>query len=152
MRLQGQASLRIDASAARLWSMVSDVSRMGEWSPETTGGQWIPPATAAVAGARFHGRNRRGRSRWTTVAEVVTADPGACFAFRAGRRKPSLWTYTFQPIEGGGCEVTESFDIPRYTWIDALSTKVTVGVADRQADLVAGCRLTLRRLKAVAEG
>jgi hypothetical protein len=35
--------------------MVTAVGRIGEWSPEATGGSWCEDASGPVAGARFSG-------------------------------------------------------------------------------------------------
>ena len=40
----------IDAPAEKLWAMVSDVTRMGEWSPENVGGNWLGGATGPKPG------------------------------------------------------------------------------------------------------
>ncbi len=59
--LDGRAVTVIRAPADQLWSLVSDVTRAGEWSPENIGGSWLDGATAPVVGARFRGTNRRGQ-------------------------------------------------------------------------------------------
>ena len=47
----------IAASAAEWYDMVSDLRRMGEWSPENRGGAWIKGARGPAVGARFKGSN-----------------------------------------------------------------------------------------------
>lgn len=56
----------IDAPAERVWTMVSDLPRMGEWSPENVGGEWLGDASGPETGARFVGRNENGRKTWKT--------------------------------------------------------------------------------------
>jgi hypothetical protein len=46
--------------AAKVWSLVSDLPWMGEWSPENAGGKWVKGATGPAKGARFRGTNKRG--------------------------------------------------------------------------------------------
>lgn len=150
MGIGGGASTTINAPPMLIWTMVSDITRMGEWSPESTGGQWLEPATGPSVGAKFKGRNRR-RSTWTTTAEVVTATPGVEFSFRVGRRRAAVWSYHLTPLEDGTA-VRESFEAPSYGVIDRVVLRLTTGVADRQADLIAGCESTLARLKEAAEG
>ena len=147
--LRGETTITISAPAQLIWSMISDITRMGEWSPETTSAQWLEPATAPVAGARFKGTNKR-RSSWTTVAEVLTAAPSEEFTFRVGKRRPAIWSYHLQ-ADGNGTNVRESFDVQRYGPMDRLMFRLTTGVKDRQADLVAACQVTLARLKVAAE-
>ena len=48
---QVSVTREIDASAETVWAMVSDVTRMGEWSPETDGGAWLGGATGAAPAA-----------------------------------------------------------------------------------------------------
>src|SRR5918998_255621 len=105
-------TMRIDAPAERLWAMVSDITRTGEWSPENEGGEWIDGATGAVPGARFRGRNRRGKTKWSTTCEVEVADPGREFTFvTGGNEKPATrWRHVFTPVSGG-TEVTETFEL-----------------------------------------
>ena len=50
----------IAAAPEKLWALVSDVTRMGEWSPETVGCEWVGDPKEPVIGARFKGRNQRG--------------------------------------------------------------------------------------------
>ena len=71
-----EASVVVRADAGRVWSMVTDVTRMGEWSPETEGAEWIDGATGPAVGARFKGHNRKGRTRWSTTCEVIESQPG----------------------------------------------------------------------------
>jgi hypothetical protein len=51
----------IDAPPARVYALVADLTRMGELSPESNGCTWTHGATGAAPGARFIGRNLRGR-------------------------------------------------------------------------------------------
>lgn len=81
--------------------MITDVTRIGDWSPETerAESEWIDGATTAVVGARFRGHNRWGRGKGSTTCKVTMADPSRSFAFEVGRpRKPEThWTYLFNP-------------------------------------------------------
>lgn len=56
----GQARIEIDASPQRVYELVSDITRMGEWSPECYRCEWLDGATTATVGARFRGHNRLG--------------------------------------------------------------------------------------------
>ncbi len=149
----GQASTCIAASPAELYALVSDVGRMGEWSPECRACEWIDGATGPVVGARFRGTNRRGIARWSTKPTVRVAEPGREFAFVTGHlgRDMTRWTYAFEAT-GEGTEVTESFAVLRdMPWYFRLADRLLMGVTDRQADLETNLGETLRRLKTVAE-
>ena len=79
--IEGQESIQVDAPPEQVWALVSDVTRMGEWSPETVKGEWIDGASTPVVGARFKGRNKRGILRWSTKCTVVACEPGKEFSF-----------------------------------------------------------------------
>ena len=141
----------IGAPAERVWAMVADVTRMGEWSPETEGAKWLRGANGAQPGAKFRGTNRNGKKKWDTVATIGAVEPGRLLSFRvtAVGFKVAEWRYAFEPTPTG-CRVTE-------TWIDERGRVVKVlgkpvsGVGDRSEHNRAGMEQTLDRLKAVAE-
>ena len=144
-------TLHIDAPPERVWALVSDVTRVGEWSPETVGAEWLDGAHGPAVGARFKGRNKR-RGSWSTTCTVTAAEPGREFAFSVGKDE-TRWRYQFAP-DGGGCNVTESFEIVRTPGtVGRFFTKIGTGVpwSEREDDLVHGMEETLRRLKAIAE-
>jgi hypothetical protein len=153
--MRGEARLHVDASPDQLYGMVSDVTRMGEWSPETVACRWIDGATGPAVGAKFKGVNRRGFVRWTTTPEVVVADSGREFAFVTKRRGfPSTrWTYRFTPAPTGGTDLAETFELlAGYSWFAGLLVRRVVWMNDdRRADLEAGAMRTLERIKAAAE-
>jgi uncharacterized protein YndB with AHSA1/START domain len=131
--------------------MVTDITRMGEWSPENTGGAWLDGATGAAIGARFKGTNKR-KSGWSTKCTVTAADPGHEFAFTVGKGD-TKWRYRFEP-SSGGTDVIESFEIVKPPGaLGRFFTKVGTGLpwSDREADMVRGMEQTLANLKKAAE-
>ena len=141
----------ISAPADRVWAMISDVTRMGEWSPENTGGSWKSGATGPAVGAKFAGKNRNGTKKWSTVCTVTAAEPGSSFAFSvaAGPLKVAEWRYDIAPTDAG-CTVTETWTDRRGGLIKKLG-KPFSGVADRVTHNRAGMETTLERLAAAAE-
>ena len=79
-----RAQVQVDASPEAVYDLVADVTRMGEWSPECVGCDWIDDANGPVPGARFRGRNRHRLARWSTKSRVVTANRPGEFTFVAG--------------------------------------------------------------------
>ena len=152
--MRGEASTLIDAPPQVVWALVSDVTRMGEWSPECVRCEWVEGATSAVQGARFKGSNKRGFARWSTTCTVVTADAPEELAFKVGdpdKADAIVWRYTLRP-EGEGTRLSESFDLPKeQAWYYRFINRA-IGVKDRQADMTKGMETTLARIKAVAEG
>jgi len=114
----------ISTSPGRVYGLVSDLPRMGEWSPECERVEWADGTTVAAAGARFVGHNRGGPfrlMRWSRRGRVLAADPGREFAFvtEEGGRESTLWRYRFEPVKGG-TRVTESYQV---RWIPAWAAK-----------------------------
>jgi hypothetical protein len=141
-------TIAVTASAEDLYALVSDLPRMGEWSPECTRVSWSAGSGPAVGG-RFVGHNRVGAIRWFTFGRVVEAVPGRRFAFDISFWPVpiSRWAYEFTPT-GTGCEVSE-------TWIDhrprVLPAIFRPVFGDRTARNTAGIHSTLLALKAAAE-
>jgi len=150
---RGQASTEVRASPSQLYDAVSDVRRMGEWSPECQRCEWIDGAVGPAVGARFKGSNRRGVVRWSTTPRVVVADIGREFAFVTGHRGRDMtkWTYRFDPVVYG-TTVTESFEmLSDMPWYYRFADRYLMGVRDRTADLVSNMEATLQRLKTATE-
>jgi uncharacterized protein YndB with AHSA1/START domain len=108
------ATVHIAAPPERIWELLSDVTKIGRYSPETFEAEWLEGATGPAVGAKFRGhvkRNGIGPTYWTTctVRECV---PGRAFTFGVGPSdKPlSIWGYHLEP-NGDGTDVTESFDL-----------------------------------------
>ena len=142
---------RIAAAPGVLYDLVSDVTRMGEWSPETASCRWVGDVTSAGVGARFRGTNRRGPLLWTTTCTVTAADPGRRFAFAVSWAGVPIsdWAYTFAP-DGTGCEVVEAWRDRRLGFVRVASVPA-MGVVDRGAHNRRGMEATLAALQRAAE-
>jgi uncharacterized protein YndB with AHSA1/START domain len=152
--VQLHASRYVAAPAPAVYDLITDIRRMGEWSPENQGGEWLDGLNGPAVGARFTGRNRR-RAAWTTTATVTEADHGRVFTFVIGKvdRPQTRWSYAFTSA-GDGCQVSETCEILREPGpIGRLLTRLGTGVpwSKRADDLQHGMEETLRRLAATAE-
>lgn len=97
-----EASIRIDASPEAVYALVSDVTRMGEWSPENVGADWLDGGSGRT-GDWFEGHNKSGDREWTRACEVALADPGSDFTFVVDgvEKNCTWWSYEMAPSEGG---------------------------------------------------
>lgn len=147
-----EVSTTIAAPPESVYALVADLSRMGEWSPETTGITWLGVAKEPRPGARFRGANRNGVHRWSTICTVVNAEPGRELSWRSSLfgRPVALWRYLFEPDGSGGTRVTESTEDQRGAVFRALGG-VASGVNDRTSHNAQSIRVTLERLKVAAE-
>ncbi|WP_237341633.1 SRPBCC family protein [Williamsia soli] len=164
-RMQTSDSIDIAASAQALYSMISDPTRMGEWSPENLGATVVNPKPdgEAFVGMVFEGTNRRGRARWVTRCTVTAADSAERFAFRVhaiGRKAPKLkganasWEYRFEANDSGGTTVTETWFDDRRRWpravVEIFDRVVTSGTTFPEFQEKNIAR-TLQALKSAAE-
>ena len=146
-----RVALDVDAPADRVWALVSDLPGMGRFSPENRGGRWVRGDGPHV-GAVLVGRNARGLRRWSTRCRVVESVPGRSFAFEVSSLglPVSDWRYDLEPTDTG-CRVTETWTDRRGPLLRTLGVVVT-GVGDRRAFVNESMTVTLRRVKAAAEG
>jgi uncharacterized protein YndB with AHSA1/START domain len=166
--MSNQVSIHIDAPPDRVWRLISDVTRMGEWSPITYKCEWLGGATGPEAGARFRGYNKMSPAKWWTNCEITESVPGKVFEFRTmqvsppfsigvGTREMTRWRYTFEH-DGIGTKVTETYAVtftpPILRIPEMIIRKIPGGanaVEKRQARTYDAMRATLERLKTVAE-
>lgn len=149
--IEGSASIVINRPAAEVFAAIADITRMGEWSPECTGGRWVTPATGPAVGATFEGDNAATAGpvtlkRWTTTSEVTECVPDEVFEFVA--EGYTTWRYDLTESDGA-TTVTESFSYaPQSGW----QGFVYGTIARRPAAMAKGAQKTLARIKAVLEG
>jgi len=167
--VRAEASIFIDASPDRVWRLISDVTRMGEWSPITYRCEWLDGARGPASGARFKGYNKMPPARWWTICEITESVPGKVFEFRTvrvsmpfaigvGEREMTRWRYTFEP-EGIGTKATESYVVTFTPPVLSIPEKVARALpggakaVDKRRDRTTqGMHETLERLKVAAEG
>ena len=149
---EDHVELDIEASAESLYAMVSDLPRIGAWSPECESVVWEGDVTVPVEGTTFVGHNAVGpgrRIRYSRHGRVLVADPGREFAFVTdeGGRESTVWRYRFEPRGDGRTRVTEGYEV---RWIPTWARVLDVPM-NRHKELLKGMRTTLERLKAAAE-
>ena len=144
-------SVDINAPADKVWSMVTDLPRKGEWSPENQGGEWAKGATGAAVGAVFKGTNKNGKKQWSTSVKVNQCDAPRKFSFGLMLLGKNWceWIYEIEPT-ATGCRVTHSW-VDHRTPLAGTLGKWASGVADRATHNKANMEVTLANLKKAAE-
>ena len=147
---QGEARIEIAAAPAQVYDVVSNITQMGQWSPECYRCEWLDGADGPAVGARFRGYNRAGLIRWARSAEITQADPGREFSFKtiddnAGREQ-THWHYRMQPAPGGTL-LTESFE---FVWCP-LHERFVELFLPRNRQMRRGLEQTLQRIKHAVE-
>lgn len=149
-----QDAIVIERPPDVVYDLVADVSRMGEWSPVATGGEYD-----ADDPTWFSGRNAIGEATWETRCRVVAADRGREFAFvnhgLDGRHELVRWGFRFEPA-GDATELTQTWEVlPTYEQGFAEEGPDAGSLTDRldmMRDLAHwSMRETLENLKAEAE-
>lgn len=149
--LTREVSVHVDAPPEKVWALVSDVTRIGEFSPETFEARWTRGSTGPEVGASFKGhvkRNGVGPTYWSPC-QVTACVPNQVFEFAVGTDDVTLnnWGFRLAP-DGCGTTVTEYFRIEpllpmRLYWM------VLGPLRGRTNER--GMRTTLARMKAVLE-
>jgi len=157
----GSASVLIAASADEVYRRVTDVTTIGERSPECYAAKWLDGATEAVKGARFKGYNKLGPIRWSTVCIVTEADAPHAFGFVvvSGKgREETRWRYLIEPAgdtndtgdtgnTGNTVRLTESYE---FLWCPAAARVLELPFP-RDRQLRRGLQTTLQRVKSAVE-
>ena len=148
--MSGEVTVQMDAPIEKVWDLVSDVTRIGEFSPETFEAEWTHGASGPEVGARFRGhvkRNGIGPIYWTPC-RVTACEPGRVFEFTVEMGGPlNAWGYRLEE-KGGGTAVTEYF---RLTPTLPLKLYWALLGWSRGKTNERGMRTTLERMKAVVE-
>ena len=141
------ASTEVRASADEIYAVVSDVTRIPEWSPETVRAEWLAPD-------RFNAWNRRRLGRWRTVAKVVEAEPAHKFSFvvQVMGRDWTQWTYFIEPgSTAGATRLTEEcrMCVPLPFAVLAFE-RLFLFVWDRRPDLQNNIQVSVDRIRAIS--
>src|SRR5262249_23428772 len=108
-------SVIVAAPAETIYDLVAEITRMGDWSPETARVEWIDGATGPAVGARFVGHNGSGPFhllKWSRRGTVRAAERGREFTFATeeGGKEGTVWSYRFEQSDDG-TRVTESYTV-----------------------------------------
>jgi hemerythrin-like domain-containing protein len=146
----GTASVHASAPPEGVWQVLTDVTRVGEWSDECHTASWTEGSTHAAIGASFRGTNRVGPVRWSKPCTIYVCNAPSEFGYRTrGRlmRDSTEWHFALEP-EDGGTRITQRYRIRSLAmWADRLGWLIIPAHHDRHAALEGD----LERLAAIAD-
>lgn len=151
----GAAAVKVACSPQHAWDLISDITRIPEWSPECFRTNWRGTDHTPRPGATFRGWNRRGAALWTSVCRIDAVDQGRSLAFTMiTGGEYTRWTWTVEPGETASfCSITQSWEMLRDLPPHAVAfEKLLMNVHDRAASLQGNIEEGLERVKAVLEG
>lgn len=155
----------VAADRAKIYDLIADVTRTGDWSPECVSARWTE-GDPGLVGSSFVGSNyerhpETGQEwRWDMTCRVVEAERPSCFAWsvvtEAWDEKTSVWRYSLEEVDGGVL-LTQTYrmDRPPRGWqpiLDRHDPEHQLELVEkRRQRLDRGMRSTLDAIKTYAE-
>lgn len=143
-----KASIDIAAPPEKVWAIVSDLKRMGEWSPQCRKMRVSGPVDV---GTKTMNLNQKGWRVWPTTSKVIRFEPNSEIAFRINENR-TIWSYE---LSGSGetTTVTERRQAPNGTTkVSQFLIKYLMGGTEPfEKELAEGMNATLARIKREAE-
>jgi uncharacterized protein YndB with AHSA1/START domain len=145
----GTATVEINRPPQDVWAAITDITRMGDWSPECIAARWSGGATGPALGAMFEGDNvariaGRVIKSWTTTSTITACTPTTIFKFNV--EGYTTWCYELQAVDGG-TRVTETFDYESKGFKGFVYERLLL----RPRMMTKGMQRTLERVKAALE-
>lgn len=146
-----EATIEIGVPPAVVWGLLSDVTRMPEWSPQVTSTRLRAGFDEVAVGTEFTNRNILGELEWTTHATVVAFEPPTRLAFRVEENWVT-WSFDLEPTATGTRLVQRRVAPDGISDLSHDLTEGFMGGMDSFTEaLRAGMAETLAALKAAAE-
>lgn len=145
-------SIDIDASAERVWTLVSDPRRLAQWSPQVVSVRLREGSDHVGLGAEFTNLNREGELTWTTHGTIVRFDDQRELAFRIAENW-AVWSFLVEALDSDHTRLVQQRRTPE--GISPYSRELTENYLGGQEAfttvLRTGMRRTLERIKSAAE-
>ncbi|MCU1656707.1 MAG: hypothetical protein JWO57_1363 [Pseudonocardiales bacterium] len=135
LRVAAGTAVTVDAPPDRVWDLLADITRTGEWSHECHTAHWLDGATEASVGARFEGVNRVGRYTWKRPCTITVCEDRRELVYETEgpfAKDTTQWRFVLEP-DGAGTRLTQEFRILRMpVWFDRLVWVTTPPHRDRR--------------------
>ena len=143
-----KTEIEINAPVSKVWGLVSDLSRMPQWSPQC---RIMKPLGPIRPGTRTVNLNRRGLLFWPTTSVITEVVPERKIAFRIPANT-TVWSYELEPTATGTRLVETRHAENGVTTVSSAMTKAALGGMDSfEKELVEGMQQSLQRIKSAAE-
>ena len=146
-----RAETVVEAPVSRVWAVLTDLSRMPDWSPELVRMVPLKPGGLRL-GQWYLGINRRKAVVWPTRSVLAVLEPRRSLAWDT-KSSGARWIWELSP-EGEGTRVVHRRPVPRaLTPLSSVFARLFLGGVPSHADeLEAGMAQTVSRLKTAVEG
>lgn len=140
-----EATVEIAAPPERVWAVISDLKRMGEWSPQCR--KMIIRGGSVARGTKTININKKGLLVWPTTSKVITFEPGRELRFRINENR-SIWSFTLEPT-ATGTRIVQRREAPQGTSkVSQTLIKYVLGGSEPfDDDMIQGMNATLARIK-----
>ena len=140
----------VAATPQQVYDVVTDVTRIGEWSHECTSSAWIEGSSGPAVGARFRGANHASWARWSRTCTVTELVAGRRFVYETSSPLRDCTRWTFDFTDGpNGTTVRQTYRILSFPrWFELVILTFIATHRDREDAL----RADLVRLGEVAAG
>jgi uncharacterized protein YndB with AHSA1/START domain len=145
-----RAEAVVDAPADKVWELLTDFSRMPDWSPELM--KMVPLKRGGLRVNQWYlGINRRKAMVWPSRSVVAVLEPGRSLAWDT-KTSGARWVWELSP-DGDRTRVVHRRPVPKaLTMVSSVFAPLFLGGSAEHADeLEAGMAQTVSRLKAAAE-
>lgn len=155
-----RVSRDIAASPEAVWEVVSDITRIGDWSTETYKCEWDEGQEPGV-GATFMGYNRYGEAEWSNRARITEWVPNERLTWGVhlterlaemfGTDAVTSWGFEIEPTDSGS-RLTQVAEDMRPDGLKKLGEKFIPEIADRVKRNEETMEATLAAIAQACEG
>lgn len=143
-----QTQTDINAPVAKVWELVSDLSRMPQWSPQCRKMKLLGPLHP---GTRTLNLNRRNFMFWPTTSTITEVIPEQKLAFRVNTNG-TVWSYELEPTAEGTRLIESRHAETGVKAVPEMTVNIFMGGLEQfERELLDGMTASLAKIKAAAE-